>query len=153
MSVTIDGILIGDLIYWPLMHSRLISTSNYSIIANLYNSQITTEPAKTFSPFCVFTSRSLATASNSGDSSASPAESLLHRLPCRTHLVAPIFSVITSWHGPTKNPASNNTSIVAGVFVPRELFFTESLPRNGCHSYRRKHSSSTVACVYVAAVT
>jgi hypothetical protein len=47
---------------------RHVSTSNYSATANLHNSQITTPPAKHFQ------SRSLATASNSGDSSASRAQ-------------------------------------------------------------------------------
>jgi streptolysin S family bacteriocin protoxin len=53
------------------LYTRLGITSNYSATANLHNSQITTAPAKPFSACCVFTSRSLAMASNSGDSSAS----------------------------------------------------------------------------------
>jgi hypothetical protein len=51
-------------------------TSNYSATANLHNSQITTEHFKPFPACCVFTSRSLATAANSGDSSASRAHFL-----------------------------------------------------------------------------
>jgi hypothetical protein len=42
----------------------------------LHNSQITTAPAKLSPACCVFTSRSLATASNSGDSSASRSQVL-----------------------------------------------------------------------------
>jgi hypothetical protein len=38
-------------------------TRNYSAIANLHNSQFTTAPTKSFKACCVFTSRSLATAS------------------------------------------------------------------------------------------
>jgi hypothetical protein len=58
--VTIDGLCIGEWIYIPL-------TSIHTLI---HTSQITTAPAKLFPVCCVFTSRSLAVASNSGDSSA-----------------------------------------------------------------------------------
>jgi hypothetical protein len=47
----------------------LLATINYSATANLHYSQITTALAKPFPASYVF-SRSLATASNSGDSSA-----------------------------------------------------------------------------------
>jgi hypothetical protein len=53
------------------LYTQLGTTSNYSAIANLHTSQITAATTKS-SPACyVFTSRSLVTASNSGDSSAS----------------------------------------------------------------------------------
>jgi hypothetical protein len=52
-------------------HTRLGTTSSYSATANLYSSQITKATAKSFPACCVFISRSPATASNSGDSSAS----------------------------------------------------------------------------------
>jgi hypothetical protein len=59
-------------------------------------------PLSLFPACCVFTSRSLVTASNSGDSSASglksslnggslPTDPFLHRLPYRTDLVAPNY--------------------------------------------------------------
>jgi hypothetical protein len=51
-------------------------TTNYNATADLNNSQITTAHAMPFPAFCVFTSRSLATASNSDDSSASRAQVL-----------------------------------------------------------------------------
>jgi hypothetical protein len=51
-------------------YTPLGTTSNYSSTANRHNSQITTVPAKPFPACCVFISRSLALASNSGDSSA-----------------------------------------------------------------------------------
>jgi hypothetical protein len=50
------------------LYTRRGTTRNYSATANRRNSQITTAPAKAFS------SRSLVTASNSEDSSASRAE-------------------------------------------------------------------------------
>jgi hypothetical protein len=53
------------------LYTRLGTTSNYSAADNLHNSQTTTAHAKPFPACCVFTSRSLATASNSGNSSAS----------------------------------------------------------------------------------
>jgi hypothetical protein len=53
------------------LYTRLVSTSNYNATTDLYNSQITTAPAKPFPACYVFTSRFQATASNSGDSSAS----------------------------------------------------------------------------------
>jgi hypothetical protein len=58
------------------LYTPLGTTSNYSATANLHNSQITTAPAKPFLSCCVFISRSLTTASNSGDSSASRAQVL-----------------------------------------------------------------------------
>jgi hypothetical protein len=51
------------------LYTQLGNTSHYSATANLHNSQITTAPAKPFPVCYVFTSRSLATASNSGNSS------------------------------------------------------------------------------------
>jgi hypothetical protein len=63
-----------------LIHSRLVTTSNYSATANLHNSQFTTTPAMPFPARCVFNNRSLAPTSNSGDSSASRA----HALPSPT---------------------------------------------------------------------
>jgi hypothetical protein len=58
------------------LYTQLGKTSNYSTTANLHISQITTAPAKHFPACCVFTSRSLAVASSSGDSSASRAQVL-----------------------------------------------------------------------------
>jgi hypothetical protein len=52
-------------------HTRLGTTNNYRTAVNLNNSQITTAPAKHFPACYVFSSRSLATASNSGGSSIS----------------------------------------------------------------------------------
>jgi hypothetical protein len=76
MCVTIDGL--SDWIL-DLLTTRLGTTSNYSAIANLRSSQITTAAAKSFPVYCVFTSPSLATASNSGGSSASSAQVLSER--------------------------------------------------------------------------
>jgi hypothetical protein len=68
-------------------YTRLGTTSNYSTIAELHNSQITTAPAKPFPACYAFTSRSLATASNSGDSSASRAHILSLQPPVQNSTV------------------------------------------------------------------
>jgi hypothetical protein len=56
------------------LYIQLRTTSSYSATAHLYNSQITTAPAKPFFQPAIFTNHSLAMASNSGDSSASSAQ-------------------------------------------------------------------------------
>jgi hypothetical protein len=68
--ITHRGVTIDHLYTW------LRTTSNYRATANFHSSQITTAPAKPFPAFCVFTSRPLLTASNTGDSSASSAQVL-----------------------------------------------------------------------------
>jgi hypothetical protein len=62
-----------DWIIWFIDHfyTPLGSTSNYSATADLKNSQTTITPAKHFPARCVFTSSSLATASNNVDFSSS----------------------------------------------------------------------------------
>jgi hypothetical protein len=65
-------------------NTQLVITINYSAIADLLTLQTTKTHAKSFK-YAVFISRSLVTASNSGDSAASvhtslPAGSQLHRL-------------------------------------------------------------------------
>jgi hypothetical protein len=58
------------------LYTSFRTANNYSTTANLHNSQITTAPSKpSFQPH-VLIGRSLATASNSGDSSASRAQVL-----------------------------------------------------------------------------
>jgi hypothetical protein len=85
--VTIDGVWTGEWIYWPLIHT----TWNYKQLQRhryLHNSQITTAPAKPFLACCVFTRRSLATATNSGDSSASRAQVVPSPTPVQNCLPA-----------------------------------------------------------------
>jgi hypothetical protein len=61
------GLVIGFIDH---LYTRLLITSNYSAIADLHSSNITTAPAKPFRACCVFTSRSLTTASITADSSS-----------------------------------------------------------------------------------
>jgi hypothetical protein len=120
VAVTLDGVWIGDLIYWPLIHSQLVTT--------LYRSLSHTDWCPR--SVTVSTSRFLATDFNTGTITVSlnytlhisHIKSSLHsrtfnwallqlsltiffELPYRTDLVAPVVSVITSRHGPTENTA------------------------------------------------
>jgi hypothetical protein len=60
-------------------HTQLVTTLNYSAIADFHNLLIITAHAKSFQ--CAFTSRFLVTDFNNGDSSIAPTKSSLHRLP------------------------------------------------------------------------
>jgi hypothetical protein len=102
----LDGFFGLNIRFIGHLYTQLGTASNYNAVANLHTLQITTAHAKPFPTCCVFTSRSLVTASNNGDSSASalksslnggslPTDSFLHRYPWRTDLVAPVFFLIT----------------------------------------------------------
>jgi hypothetical protein len=78
------------------LYTRLVSTSNYSATANLHNLQITTAAVKPFPPCCVFNSRSLATASNSEDFSASRAQILSPQPPVQNSLTTESESYVTT---------------------------------------------------------
>jgi hypothetical protein len=104
--------------------TQLGTTSNYSAIDNLHNLQITTAPISLFPARFVFISRSLATASNSEDSSDSPPRVMSSQPPVQNFLSTQLNSLlqtvlrITSRHGPhRKHPVSNSKSIFACVFV------------------------------------
>jgi hypothetical protein len=75
-------------IIWFIYHlyTRLISTSNDRTTANFHSSQITTASSKTFPACCIFTRRSLATVSDTGDSSASRAQVLCSPAPVQNWL-------------------------------------------------------------------
>jgi hypothetical protein len=62
------------------LYTQLQITSNYNAIANLHTLQITTTPTKPFPAYCIFTSRFLVTACNSGNSSASAMAAPYQRL-------------------------------------------------------------------------
>jgi hypothetical protein len=87
--VTIDGVWIGDWI-----------TCNYSAIANLYTSQITTVHSKPSQSN--FTSRFPVTASSSVDSTASMLMPLPADHSLTTKLNSNLVSLITHWHGPRR---------------------------------------------------
>jgi hypothetical protein len=62
------------------LYIQLGTTSNYSTTADLHNWHTTAAPAKSFPACCVFSSRSLATASNCGYSCVSALRLSLHSL-------------------------------------------------------------------------
>jgi hypothetical protein len=102
--VTIKKVCIGERNYWPL--TPLGTIRNYSAIANLHILQNTTAPAKRFPACCFFTSRSLATASNSGDSSASFVQVLSSQPSAQNfcQLSTQLFSVSLAELSWTANP-------------------------------------------------
>jgi hypothetical protein len=69
------------------LNITLGNINTYSVTAILHNSQITTSPTKPFPGCCFFTSCSLATTSNSGDSLASRAQVLLSQMPVQNSTV------------------------------------------------------------------
>jgi hypothetical protein len=77
------------------LYTRLGTTSNYSAIAYLHTLQITPATAKPFPACCVFISRSLATASNSGDSSASRAQVLSSRAELNSQVTTARLAAIS----------------------------------------------------------
>jgi hypothetical protein len=82
------------------IYIELRTTSNYSAIVNLHNSQITTALAKPLPACCVFTSRSLAMTSNSRYSSASRAQVLSSQPPvqnCLTTHSVKVKVIVTLW--------------------------------------------------------
>jgi hypothetical protein len=122
------------------------TSSNYTATANLNNSQIPQPWLCLFSPFCVFNNRSLATVSNSGDSSASRdhvvtdwrisgnwtgSPSLLSP-PCRsqlTHSAGLETSLYSLGADPTENTASNSPSVVVmGGCLAMDLVLLTCLP-------------------------
>jgi hypothetical protein len=130
---------------WILdLFTQLGNTSHYSAIAYFHNSQITAANTKS-SPACsVFNSRSLATASNSGYSSASRAQILpLHRISRNWNFLIPLswpgISLYRLWADQTENGAPNSSSNVLGVF-------TDLLPRNGRLFIRQLHSNCCTRC-------
>jgi hypothetical protein len=63
------------------LYTLLRTTGNSSATSNLHTSKLTTAAAKPFRACCVFISLSLATASNSGESSASRPQVFLSQPP------------------------------------------------------------------------
>jgi nicotinamide riboside transporter PnuC len=116
-----------------ITYTQLGTTSNYSATANFHNSQIVTAPDKPFpKPAVPLQSLSLAAASNSGDSSASPTQVLSSQPPVHNslsynsaELIALTVLVITSCHGPHRKHCS---SIVAAMPFATGMCLTNSWP-------------------------
>jgi hypothetical protein len=126
-------------------HSEIQVIRALLLICTFYKSP--QHPLSLLQACCVFNSRSLATASNSGDSSASRAHvvtvrrisrnwtliftsKLLHFIPLHsTELLNLIFLKITPRRGPQRK---HRSSIVAGVFVSAGTSLPSRCLETGC---------------------
>jgi hypothetical protein len=121
------------------LHTPLGITRNYSTVAHLHTIQFTTATAKPSLVCCVLISHSLATASNSGDPSASRAQVLpsptliqncvpaipsteLDRLPCRAQLYTALSNLRSLLFTRTEEKTSFQTippldTIVSCIFA------------------------------------
>jgi hypothetical protein len=142
--MTVDGVWVGDSLYWPLIHT---SRSYKQLQRHRYfhNSGITVELIKPFPDCCIFTSNSLAMAYNSGDSSASHAQVLSSQPPCGTACFLTSDSqpfhtnliVFSSMHG-----CQLTTGFQAGRhFTPTSHFSLHSPPFNWELNYHWLFSS------------
>jgi hypothetical protein len=112
--------------------------TTYTVLSLIFhNSQITTAPAKAFPACCVFTSRSLVTASNSGDSSASHAQVL------SSQLTLSLYFNISEWTLEKHHVSKSNLYCFMRVRCRRNVF-TKPLPKNGCCL----HSQRLATCLY-----
>jgi hypothetical protein len=131
-GMTTDEVLgwISDVLTTYTHDSELQIITAPSLISALYKSP--RWPLQDFPACCVLTSRSLVTAFNNGDSSASslksslnggslPTTSSFHRLPYRTDLVVPIVFLITPQHGPRRQHTmhSRMLTVSAEMCLPR----------------------------------
>jgi hypothetical protein len=122
------GVILDWVFDWMLDLLIHVVTMN---IANIHTLQITTAHAKYFPACGVFTSRSLVTASNSGESSTAALKSSLHSLPHRTHSDVPIFFLVTHLHGPNRKHRFEEYIYCCMRIRYRGNVFTDPLPRNG----------------------
>jgi hypothetical protein len=127
-------------------NSELQAITAPPLISALYKSL----HAKPFPACCVFTSRSLGTASNSGDSSASRPLVPSSQPPVQnsTGLIAPAVLVITSRNGAHRKHRSSIVaflSVAAGTFLPSCCSETAAA--------RTKQTPFFYCCVHVAGVT
>jgi hypothetical protein len=145
-------------------YTQLETTSNYSAIANLYTFQIITAPTKPFPACCVFMSRSLATASNNGNSSASRAQVLSSQPPVRNScLTSLLLTYSVNWQlcrpnylqdnssAQTTQTVSSSHSIVVESYLPCRcltmatvlLLVSRVLPSNGVYKSQYHNTRKT----------
>jgi hypothetical protein len=108
----------GYWIYWPLIRT----TRNYKQLQrHRRRSQITTASAKHFPAFCAFTSRSLVTASNTGDSSVSRSQVLSLQTTLQNWLGRPNYLPYNASARTTvEKPLSKSNSTLSCVSVAAE---------------------------------
>lgn len=126
------------------MHdSELQAVTLPPLVSTIHKSQ--QHPLSCFPACCIFTSPSLATASDSGDSSASRTQVLSSQPPVQNSTVL----VITSQHGPHIKHCS---SVVVLVCIATWMCIL-SCCIEMCMAWTAENCSSIVACTYVVGVT
>jgi hypothetical protein len=140
------------------LKSPLEITSNYTATANLHNSQITTASAKLFQAYCLFTGRSLATVSNSVNSSASRAQVHLSQPPLQSSTLTCQFSTdwiasniffITPRHGQhIKHPVLTINLFLRAYSFPRERVYVAVAQTRSLY-IRLLHSNGCTRCSVV----
>jgi hypothetical protein len=148
-GVTIDGVWIGDSIYWPLIHSRLVTT--------LYKTLTHTDQCP--KSITVFTSRFVETDFNTGTISVSlvyifQISHIKSSLPIRNFNWALLqltscpktVPVITTRHGPREK-----TALLLFVRIRcRRDMFTALMRGKGSYTDHRKYCSSVVIPLFLS---
>jgi hypothetical protein len=128
VCVAIDGVWIGEWIYWPLAgrnHRRYRWFPHYKSLHTKSLLGNSSEQWRIFS-FCAHGVTVRRTSHNwSVNLIIAPS---LRRLPCRTELIAPAVLVITSLHGPHRKHCY---SIVACIFVVVGTCLPSCCPETG----------------------
>jgi hypothetical protein len=122
--------------YWPsfgleirfIDHftTRLVTTSNYSVVADFHTLQITTAHAKSFQS--AFTSLFPVTDLNNGDTSTAPTKSSLHRLPYNWLLITDLSRL---YHLGT-DCVENTIHCCTPTVSVGTCLFAKALLGNGC---------------------
>jgi hypothetical protein len=115
-------------------NTQLVIPLNHSAIVDFHILQITTAHAKSFE-CCVFTSRSLVTASNNEDSSASALTLLLSGEFPTTAVNSKPVPLWTPWHGPSRKHHFQQFLYYYTLTRRGNLFVSWSLPGNGSTRY------------------
>jgi hypothetical protein len=135
------------------LYTRLGTAINCSVTGDLHNSQIITVPATSLPVCCTFTSRFLATLSNSGDSSTSRFHVISSQPPVQNYLVLLGKRSRQRRFLSVCGHAVVRWLILLTTELSTELIAKTVLARTSRHRPHRKHSSSIAAFVSVAVGT
>jgi hypothetical protein len=130
-----------DLLTTYIQNSELQVITALSLISTLYKPL--QYPLSLFQVYCVFIRRSLVTASNSGDSSASRAQVLSSQPSVQNSALnwlltanwaAPIVFLITTLHGSSRKHCFQQWLYCCVSIRCHGNVLTDPLPRNGLHN-------------------